>query len=85
VADKTEGWEFIAKLDDTGVTTRAPQDVIQDAMNEESRYEWSFYQSFKDYEDYLQITDINGGITFVPKTVELMELVEFTKNKIPEI
>jgi hypothetical protein len=79
LAETTEGWEFIARLDDDGVFTY-PKDRPED----EARYEWSFYHSYREYEDYLEITDINRNVTFLPKTAELLELIEFTKNKIPE-
>lgn len=79
LAGRTEGWEFIAKLDDGGVATR----LIQDPQ-EEVRQDWDFYQSYRDYEDYIQINDTGGGITFLPKTPGLKEIIEFTKNKIPE-
>ena len=70
----TEGWEFYAQLDELGVTT---------TVNGENRNEWNFYSSCIEHEDYLQINDTRGGITFLPKTPELAELVEFTKRKIP--
>lgn len=79
LADKTEGWEFVARLDDDGVSTSPV-----DGGGQEFRYAWSHYQSYRDRGDYLQINDVNGGITFVPKTAELAELIEFTKEKIPE-
>jgi hypothetical protein len=71
----TEGWEFYAQLDEFGVTTTA---------DGENRNEWNFYSSYIEHEDYLQINDTDGGITFLPKTPELTELVEFTKRKISE-
>jgi len=80
LADQTEGWEFIAKLDDTGVTTQS----VQKAEEEEIKYGWDRYQSYKDCGDYLQIAFDGGGYTFLPKTAELAEVIEFTKNKIPE-
>ncbi len=73
---KTEGWEFDATLDDTGVKSYAKVEA-------ENKYAWDFYTSCREYEDYLEIRDSNGQVTFVPKTQELNDLVNFTKEKIP--
>jgi hypothetical protein len=71
---QTRGWSFHAKLDELGVTTDNSQ---------ETRNNWNFYTSYKEYEDYLQIDNSEGAVTFLPKTPELFEIVEFTKQKIP--
>ncbi len=71
---ETKGWSFHAKLDEQGVITN---------ISNENRMNWNFYKSYKEYEDYLQIESSEGNFTFVPKTPELFELVEFTKQKIP--
>lgn len=70
-----DGWEFYARVDELGVTTDATS---------ETRNEWSKYSSYAEYDDYLQITETSGGITFLPKRPELEELIEFTKTKISE-
>lgn len=71
---QTRGWSFHAKLDEQGV-------VVTRSENE--RLNWNFYKNYKEYDDYLQIECTNGNFTFVPKTPELFEIVEFTKEKIP--
>ena len=68
-----EGWDFHAKLDEKGVTT---------TISKESRMDWNSYANYKEYEDYLQINDVHGGITFLPKTSKLNNVIEFTKTKI---
>jgi hypothetical protein len=72
---ETKGWSFHAKLDEQGVITN---------ISNENRMNWNFYKNYKEYEDYLQIECTNGNFTFVPKTPDLFELVEFTKQKIPQ-
>jgi hypothetical protein len=69
-----EGWEFHARADELGVTTDAAS---------ESRKEWSHYSSYIEHDDYLQLNDMTGNITFLPKSPELEEFIEFTKTKIP--
>lgn len=71
---QTKGWSFYAELDHLGVTTRSPN---------EARYEWDAYTGYTEYDDYLQIAGPNGAISFLPKTPELFEVIEFTKDKIP--
>src|SRR5215470_11435808 len=71
---KTEGWEFDATLDETGVTTRSES---------EARYNWNYYIDYKEYDDCLEIRDHRGNITFVPKEPHLLEAIEFTKKHIP--
>lgn len=72
----TVGWEFDATLNETGVKTYAKAES-------EKEYPWDFYTACREYEDYLEIRDSDGNVTFVPKTLELAELVAFTKEKIP--
>ena len=71
-----KGWSFVAKLDERGVVTNF-------TSSDEQRYDWSFYKNYVEYETYLQIEDENGGFSFLPKTPELFEAIEFTKQKIP--
>ena len=71
---KTKGWSFYAKIDDESVVT---------SISQESRNSWSFYKSYEEFEDYLQINGHQGEITFLPKTPELFEMIELTKQKIP--
>lgn len=68
-------WDFNAVLDYSGVTTKTIS---------ENNYKWNFYKNYQEYEDYLQINDFKGGITFLPKTPELCEIIEFTKSNIPK-
>lgn len=72
--EQTKGWSFYAKLDEQGVITN---------LSQENRFNWNYYKNYKEYEDYLQIESSEGTFTFVPKTPELSEIVEFTKQKIP--
>lgn len=75
LANETQGWSFYASLDDIGVTTN---------INRNNRYNWDFYTNYIEYDDYLQINDSQGDVTFLPKSAELSEIIEFTKNKIPQ-
>jgi|SRR5215213_994740 len=68
------GWSFDARLDEMGVTTMNPH---------ENWYEWSSYKGYREFEDYLEIERLPGEISFLPKTPELFEVIEFTKEKIP--
>jgi hypothetical protein len=68
------GWSFYARLDEMGVTTTNPQ---------ENWYEWSSYTGYREFDDYLEIERLPGEISFLPKTPELFEAIEFTKEKIP--
>ncbi|HSK72213.1 MAG TPA: hypothetical protein VK892_10990 [Pyrinomonadaceae bacterium] len=70
-----KGWSFYAKLDEQGV-------IITRSENE--RLNWNFYKNYKEYDDYLEIESSQGEITFLPKTPELFEVVEFTKQKISQ-
>ncbi|HEX8370483.1 MAG TPA: hypothetical protein VF604_18195 [Pyrinomonadaceae bacterium] len=69
-----KGWSFYAKLDEMGVTTMNPH---------ENRYEWSSYTGYREFDDYLEIERLPGEISFLPKTPDLFQVVEFTKEKIP--
>jgi len=73
---KTVGWEFDATLDDSGVKVYTKYEA-------ESEYPWSHYTSCREYEDYLEIRNSKGEVTFVPKTSDLLEMVAYTKEKIP--
>ena len=66
--------ELHVVLDDEGVTIKSKNDL---------RIEWSTYTHFKEYEDYLEITNSSGEISFLPKRNELAEVIIFTKSKIP--
>jgi hypothetical protein len=68
------GWSFFARLDEMGVTTTSPQ---------ENWYEWSSYKGYREFDDYLEIERLPGEISLLPKTPELFEVIEFTKEKIP--
>jgi V8-like Glu-specific endopeptidase len=70
-----KGWDFYAKLDEQGIIT---------TRENEERMNWNYYKNYVEYEDYLQIETTDGTFTFVPKTPELFEVVEFTKQKIAE-
>ena len=72
----TKGWTFLAKLDEEGVTTRHD-------IPDERRVAWSYYKNYVEYDTYVQIEDENGQFSFLPKSPELFELIEFTKRKIP--
>lgn len=72
---RIKGWDFYAKLDEQGVITN---------IENEERINWNYYKNYVEYEDYLQIESTDGTFSFVPKTPELFEAVEFTKQKIAE-
>lgn len=69
------GWSFYARLDEMGVATTFPQ---------ENWYEWSSYTGYREFDDYLEIERLPGEISFLPKTPELFQVIEFTKEKIPQ-
>ena len=73
-----KGWSFLARLDEVGVTT------VTDGLSDERRWDWSYYKNYVEYDTYLQIENENGDFSFLPKTPELFEIIEFTKRKIPE-
>jgi hypothetical protein len=72
---RLKGWNFYARLDEMGVTTMNPQ---------ENWYEWSSYKGYREFDDYLEIERLPGEISLLPKTPELFEAIEFTKQKIPQ-
>ncbi len=72
---ETNGWSFHAKLDD--------QEVVVTYTYPEIRRYWASYKSYEEFDEYLQIESMNGEISFVPKTPELFDLIEFTKRRIP--
>lgn len=72
-----KGWGFRAVLDEDGVTTFSD-------VSAEQRVNWSHYKNYVEYDSYLQIEDQTGNFSFLPKTPELIQLIEFTKRKIPE-
>lgn len=59
-------------LDDEGVTFKP----------DGRRIEWDEYAYFKEYEDYLEITNKSGDISFLPKRDEYVRAIIFTKSKI---
>lgn len=67
-------YELDVILDDDGVT-------IKNADNK--RLEWDSYAYFKEYGDYLEITDKEGVISLLPKRDEYARVIIFTKTKIP--
>ena len=66
--------ELHVVLDDDGV-------ILKDEADR--RIEWSSYKYFKEYEDYLEITNSSGEISFLPKNNDLANVIIFTKSKIP--
>jgi len=71
---ETEDNIYFAKIDDKGVTIKG----------EELKIYWEAYQYYKEYDDYILIKLKDSGLTFLPKTKELEEVIEFTKSKIIE-
>ena len=71
-----KGWSFDAVVDELGVIVRR--------SFEEEQVSWSSYKNYVEFDHYLQIEDENGNFSFLPKTPELFEIVEFTKQKILE-
>ena len=61
-------------LDDEGVTIR---------NNNNKRIAWNEYAYFKEYEDYLEITNKTGEVSLLPKRDEYARVIVFTKTKIP--
>jgi hypothetical protein len=70
---KTADYKLHVVLDDEGVTLKNDHD---------KRIEWSSYAHYKEYEDYLEITDKAGEISFLPKRDEFADVIVFTKSKI---
>jgi hypothetical protein len=66
---------YTAILDDNGVTIKS--EVA------ENHFSWDSYKSYKDYDTYIQINFANEGMSLIPKTPELYEIIEFTKTKLP--
>ena len=64
--------EYDVQLDDSGVYIKNPDKHIS----------WDNYLNYVEYEDYIQINSV-GGTSFLPKTDELKEVIDFTKQKIP--
>ncbi len=75
--DETRVEDYVAKLDELGVQI--------DREFVEERYDWDLYKNYEEYEDYIQINFVNGGMTIIPKTNELYEVIQFTKTKIPSV
>lgn len=73
--EETQTDEYVAILDDIGV-------IIKKEATEE-RFNWEFYKDYEEHQDYLQINFTYGGMGIIPRTPELFEVVEFTKNKLP--
>lgn len=73
LTEEQRGASFHASLDNEGVTVQY----------EEIRRPWSDYTAYIEYEDYLQLLGPGGEISFIPKSVELEEVIAFTKEKIP--
>ena len=70
----TRDYELHVVLDDEGVTVKNDNDM---------RIEWDSYAYFKEYEDYLEITNSSGEISLLPKRDDLADVIIFTKSKIP--
>jgi hypothetical protein len=73
--DAYEVPSYTAVLDDTGVTIKS--EIL------ESRHSWDSYKSYKEHDRYIKINFTNGGMSLIPKTPELFEIIEFTKSKLP--
>ena len=74
IEKNTFGWAFDAILDENGVKVTRSES--------EKHYDWVSYKAYKEYEDYLEIEDIKGNVTFLPKTEDLAEVISFTKSKL---
>jgi hypothetical protein len=72
VNESAADFELDVILDDEGVTFKP----------DSKRRAWSEYDYFKDYGDYLEITDKAGEISFLPKRDAYAEAIIFTKSKI---
>ena len=75
--DDVKGWSYHAALDEEGVVTTS-------GTGETQRMQWSDYKQYVEFDTYLQIDHEDGGFSFVPKSPELFDLLEFTKTKIAE-
>jgi hypothetical protein len=75
--DDLEGWSYHAALDDEGVVTTSDTGDTQ-------RMQWSDYKHYVEFDTYLQIEHVDGGFSFIPKSPELFDLIEFTRTKIAE-
>ena len=64
--------EYYVRLDNSGVYINQPEQYTS----------WDEYKSYVEYDDYIQINS-NNGVTFLPKTEELKDVIQFTKEKIP--
>jgi len=74
VERNAKDYELDVILDDDAVTIK---------NSDNKRIEWSAYAYFREYEDYLEITDRAGEISFLPKRDEYARAIVFTKTKIP--
>ena len=72
-----KGWSFHAKLDEDGVVATRSNEPIE-------RINWSSYKNYVEFDTYLQIQHQDGQFSFLPKSPELFDLIEFTKTKIAE-
>ena len=66
----TEDYRFHIKLNKNGVET------------EEGKKPWSSYLFYIEYDDYLEIHEKNEAISFLPKTEDLKEIIEYTMSNI---
>jgi hypothetical protein len=73
LAADAKDYELHVLLDDEGVTIKNQNDF---------RIDWDSYAYFKEYEDYLEITNKQGEISFLPKRNEIAGVIVFTKSKI---
>ncbi|MCJ8314902.1 MAG: hypothetical protein HRU38_22365 [Saccharospirillaceae bacterium] len=74
VKNETEDFIYSVKLDELGVHIK----------NDEYLVKWEEYLYFIEYEDYLLIKIKDSGVSFLPKTLELTDVIEYTKKKVPE-
>ena len=72
VTRNAHDYELDVILDDEGVTFK----------KDNRRIEWSEYDYFKEFDDYLEITNKAGEISFLPKKDEYAPAIIFTKSKI---
>jgi hypothetical protein len=73
ILEKTKDHTYIVKLDEAGVQI----------INKPKNHRWDDYLYYVEYEDYLLIMNKEVGISFLPITPELSDVIEYAKKKIP--
>ena len=66
-----EGYSFDVKLDEEGVETS------------DQKISWDEYHYFVEFDEYLEIHGPKNSISFVPKTAELHDILEYVRKRIP--